>query len=94
MHISNQSSNSVDVRLHLISYAKCHNARNTLQILVHVKATVQNIIILLDVCDILLCQNLIIAEPTFNYWPLKLLIHHYNYELNKKHQMKNTTQKC
>ena len=50
--------------------------------------------ILLQVCDILLCQNLIIAESTFNYWPWKILIHYYNYELNKKHQMmKNTTQK-
>jgi len=69
------------------------HARNTLQILDHVTVTVQNIMILLHVCDILLCQNLIIAESTFNYWPWKFLIHYYNYELNKKHQMKNTTQK-
>ena len=70
------------------------HVRNTLHISAHVKATVQNIIILFHVCDILLCHNLIIAEPTFNYWLWKFLIHYYNYELNKKHLMKNTTQKC
>ena len=70
------------------------HVRNTLQILDHAKVTVQNIIILLHVCDILLCYYLMIAEPAFNYWPWTFLFHYYNYELNKKHQMKNTTQKC
>lgn len=56
------------------------HARNILHILDHIEITVQNIIVLLYVCGIPLCHNLIIAEPTFNYWPWKFLIHYYNYE--------------
>jgi hypothetical protein len=101
MHISNQNSNSVDVRPHLVMlnatiliWKVITHGTNTLHISDHVNATVQHIIIFFHVCNILQCHNLTIAEPTFNYWPWKFLIHYYNYKLNKKHQMKNTTQKC
>jgi len=46
-------------------------------------------------CVIFCCvTTLMNAEPAFNYQPWTILVHYYNYELNKKHQMKNTTQKC